>query len=32
VSAIAINNPIPDDEEEKDDSDLDFAKTGQSYQ
>jgi hypothetical protein len=32
VPAIATNNLIPDDEEEKDDGDLDFAKAGQSRQ
>jgi hypothetical protein len=31
VPAIAINSPIPDDEEEEDNGDLDFAKAGQSY-
>jgi hypothetical protein len=28
MPAIATNNPIPDDEKEKDNGDLDFAKTG----
>jgi hypothetical protein len=30
VSAIAINSLIPDNEKKKDNSDLNFAKTGQS--
>jgi hypothetical protein len=32
VPAIAINNPIPDDEKEEDNSNLDFVKIGQSRQ
>jgi hypothetical protein len=31
VPAIAIDSPIPDDEKEEDDGDLDFAEIGQSY-
>jgi hypothetical protein len=32
VPAITIDSLTPDDEKEKDDSDLDFAKAGQSRQ
>jgi hypothetical protein len=31
IPAIAIDSPIPDNEKEKNDGNLNFAKTGQSY-
>jgi hypothetical protein len=31
MSVIITDSPTPDDEEEENDGDLDFAETGQSY-